>query len=344
VLGGVAGSQIADAKVVGADQVAVRFTATAQPAAAHAIAALSGDAQSAMVGTALPDSLVVRVTDQFGNPVSGATVAWSANPGSISPESVQTDADGRAAARRILGASTGAQTAAASSPELDGSPVTFTHTGTPGSDASLVLVSGDGQSGQTGAELPDPVVVRLVDGQGNGMQAQPVTWVIGAGGGSPSPVTGQTDSEGFASTRWTLGPSQGNNTLSAVVSPVGFVTFTASATGGGGGGPGPDHLVFRVQPSDARQKRHITPSVVVAVVDRDGDVVKSPKIKIKVELAGGSGKLGGKRERDTQDGLAEFDDLTVDKSGEGKVLRAAAPDDDHLGSVESRPFRIRGED
>ena len=341
VLGGLAGSQVADATVAGSTQAGVRFTASAQAAAAHAIAAVSGGGESATVGTPLPDSLVVRVTDQFGNPVSGAPVEWTASLGSVSPESVETDTDGRAAARRILGASAGTQTTTASSGQLDGSPVIFTHTGTPGSAASLVLVSGDNQSGRTGAELPQPLVVRLVDQQGNGMPARPVTWVMGAGGGSVSPTTGETDAQGFASARWTLGPSTGVNTWNAVVSGVGFVTFTAQATSGGGGGSlGPDHLVFRVQPSDTKQKQRITPPVVVAVVDRNGDLVTSPKIKIKLELSAGSGKLGGKRERDTQNGLAEFGDLTVDKSGGGKVLRAFAPDDDGLGSVESRSFRI----
>jgi hypothetical protein len=343
VLGSVAGSQVADASVVGADQVAVRFKADAGAAAAHAIAAVSGDGQSATVGTSLPDSLVVRVTDEFGNPVGDAPVEWSADGGSISPGRAQTDADGRAAARRILGTSAGSQTAAASSPELDGSPVTFTHTAMPGSAASLVLVSGNAQSAAPGSELPDPVVVRLVDEQGNGMPNRAVTWVIGTGGGNVSPATDETDAAGLASARWTLGPSAGPNTLNAVVSGVDVLTFTATGTGGGGGGGGgggADHLVFQVQPSDARVKERITPAVVVAVVDRNGDLVREPKTKIRLELASGTGKLEGKQEKDTKDGVAQFDDIKVTEPGDGKVLRALAPDDAHLGTVESRPFRV----
>ena len=345
VLGSVAGSQVADAGVVGSDQVAVRFSADARAAAAHAIAPVSGDGQSATVGTALPDSLVVRVTDEFGNPVSDAPVEWGADRGSITPGTVQTDADGRAAAQRILGAAAGTQTATASSPQLDGSPVTFTQTAMPGSAAGLVLVSGNDQSAQPGAVLPDPVVVRLVDEQGNGMPNRAVTWVIGTGGGSVSPTTGETDAAGLASARWTLGPSAGSNTLNAVVSGVDVLTFTATATGGGGGGGdlGADHLVFQVQPSNARVNQRITPPVVVEVVDRNGDLVRDPSIKIKLELASGSGKLEGKQEKDTKDGIATFDDIKVTEPGDGKVLRALAPDDAQLGTVESRPFRV-GED
>jgi len=84
--------------------------------------------------------------------------------------------------------------------------------------------------------VPVPLVVRLVDAQGNPVRASAVTWVIGDGGGSVSPATVQTDTAGLGSTQLTLGPSPGVNTVNAVVSGVDIVTFTASATGGGGGG------------------------------------------------------------------------------------------------------------
>jgi hypothetical protein len=123
------------------------------------------------------------------------------------------------------------------------------------------------------------------------------------------------------------------------------VTFTASAVSGGGGGGGggnhaADHLVFQVQPSDARKKERITPPVVVGVVDRNGDLVQESGIKIEIELASGSGKLEGKREKDTKNGIAVFDDRKLTEPGDGKVLRALAPDEAHLGIVESRPFRV----
>jgi Big-like domain-containing protein len=342
VLGERAGSQSVDARVVGADQITVRLTASARAGAAQAIAGVSGDGQSAPVRTALPAPLVVRVTDEFGNPVSGAPVEWSADPGTITPRSVETDADGRAAALRVLGASAGAQTATASSPQLDGSPVIFTQTGMPGSADRLVPISGDDQSAEPGTELPDPLVVRLLDQDGNGMGDRAVTWIVGVGGGSTAPTTTETDAEGFASARWTLGPSAGSNTLNAVVSGVAVVTFTATGTGGGGGGgdPGADHLVFQVQPSDARKKERIEPPVAVAVVDRDGNVVTEPNFKIELELASGSGKLEGKVEKDTKEGVAVFDDLKVNEPGDGKVLRASARDHAELGTVESNPFGV----
>jgi hypothetical protein len=107
-----------------------------------------------------------------------------------------------------------------------------------GPPADLLRVAGDSQSARVGDQVPVPLVVRLVDALGNPVQASAVTWVVGDGGGSVSPATVQTDTAGLGSTRLTLGPSPGVNTVNAVVSGVDVVTFTASATGGGGGGGG----------------------------------------------------------------------------------------------------------
>jgi len=231
VLGSAAGPQTVDAKVAGFGALTVRFTASALPTTAAAITAFAGDGQSAAVGTALPESLVVVITDQFGNPVEGVGVQWSADAGSVNPTTAISGANGRAATRRLLGSKAGAQTAVATAAGLDGSPITFNHTAFPGSAASLVLVSGDGQSAPAGTELPEPLVVRLVDADGNGIPGRAVSWIAAAGSGTPSPGISNTDGDGRASTRWTLG-DPGTNILNAVVSGVGVVEFRARATTG----------------------------------------------------------------------------------------------------------------
>ena len=92
---------------------------------------------------------------------------------------------------------------------------------------TFIVVGG----GPTGTELPEDLVVRVLDQSGNPVIGQPVSWVIGTGGGTPNPGISNTDDNGLARTRWTLGGSPGNNTLNAVVSVIGNVTFTATATG-----------------------------------------------------------------------------------------------------------------
>jgi hypothetical protein len=108
--------------------------------------------------------------------------------------------------------------------------------GEAGPPADLLLVSGNSQSARIGDQVPIPLVVRLVDEQGNAVRDAAVSWVIGEGGGGVSPAIVQTDTAGLASARLTLGPTRGVNTVNAVVSGVDIVTFTARATGGGGGG------------------------------------------------------------------------------------------------------------
>jgi adhesin/invasin len=341
-LGNVSGTQRVVARAVGLDGLEVSFDAVVGSGGAARIEAVSGDDQTAPVGTALGDSLVVRVLDPFGNPVAGVDVEWAADQGSVDPGSVTTGSDGRASTYRILGSAAGSQTATASSAGLEGSPVTFTSHAAPGSADELVRVSGNDQSAGPGAELPDPLIVRLVDGQGNGVPGRPVSWVIGAGGGHVESPNTNTDSDGEASTRWTLG-SSGTNTLNAVVSGVGVVTFTALATNGGGGGGGggggePARLDFRVQPSNTTEKRTITPPVEVVVLDQNGDRVTSREIEVKLDLIGDrdGGLKGDTRER-TEDGVARFSDLTVEKDGDYR-LRASA---DGLPSVDSDRFEVQ---
>jgi adhesin/invasin len=200
---------------------------------------------------------------------------------------VETGADGRAAARRILGAAAGTQTATADVPGLEGAPVTFTHTAVPGSAASLVLISGNDQRGPTGDELPDPLVVRLVDESGNGIPGRDVSWVVATGGGAVTPNS-TTDQDGSASAIWTLGPSPGRNTLNAVVSGVGVVQFTASATGGGGGG-GPGPSASRSTVSADPQSIHAsgeTSTITVTVRDGSGAPVEGATVTL---AASGSG-------------------------------------------------------
>ncbi|HEY1333677.1 MAG TPA: Ig-like domain-containing protein, partial [Myxococcaceae bacterium] len=211
--------------------LAVSFTASALSGSAGRLELVSGDAQVGSVGTALAEPLVVRVTDALGNPVGGVTVGWSVTGGgSIDPVSAESGPDGLVQAERVLGPTAGAQSAQASVDGLDGSPVTFTHTADASIPTSLVRVSGDDQTAPAGFQLPDSLVVRLLDDNGNGVGGRTVTWVVPSGAGVVSPVNAVTNVDGFAVTRWTLGPTVGSFTLSAVFSGLPSIPFTATAT------------------------------------------------------------------------------------------------------------------
>lgn len=73
-----------------------------------------GNNESETHGQQLPDPLVVKVTDQYGNGVSGATVTWVASGGTLNAGTSRTDANGSASILLTLPAAPGAVTVTAS--------------------------------------------------------------------------------------------------------------------------------------------------------------------------------------------------------------------------------------
>ncbi|HEX2218693.1 MAG TPA: Ig-like domain-containing protein [Gemmatimonadales bacterium] len=287
------GSQVGDAsgtvRVIAPEspaEVRATFTVTAVAASASGLALVSGDEQSGVVGTELPDPLVVEVTDPFGNPTEGVTITWTAEGGgSVSAVSTVTDAQGRTSVTRTLGPTAGTQTTLASSEEgLAGSPVIFTHTATAGSPSGVSIVSGNNQEAPPGTTLPDDLVVAVVDEDGNPVVGAPVTWVVTAGGGSLDPATGTTDGNGRAATRWTLGSNVGANTAQAIVSGVGQAVFSATATGGA-----PDEIRI-VSGNDQRGEAGspLGQALVVQVLDQNDNPAPGATVRWSVESGGGS--------------------------------------------------------
>jgi large repetitive protein len=317
-LGNSAGQQRVKAQVSGGDLL-VNFSASAVSGVGALLRLVSGDNQVAAVGSALADSLVVRVTDDNGNPVAGVDILWTViGGGSISPASVLSGADGTAAAERVLGNASGPQTAQASSAGL--SSITFTQTAEPANPTSLVLVSGNGQTGAVGAQLTDSLVVRLVDDNGNGVGAKAISWVVGTGGGSPNPATATTNPNGFAWTRWTLGPNAGSNLINAVFSGVPSVPFTATAEAGQA-----TKLAF-TQPPVTTSAGSPMPAVRVAIQDASGNTVTSATTQVTLAIGAnpGAGTLSGTTTVSAVNGVAVFSTLSIDKAGNGYTLTAAS--------------------
>ncbi len=331
-LGNSAGEQRVQAQVSG-DDLMVDFSASAVSGVGAQLQLVSGDNQVAAVGSALADSLVVRVTDVLGNPVAGVEVQWAAvGGGSISPASLLSGADGMAAAERVLGNTSGPQTAQATSAGIGS--VTFTQTAQAANPTSLVLVSGNEQTGAVGTPLADSLVVRLLDDNGNGVGGKAISWVIGTGGGSASPATATTNPNGFAATQWTLGPSAGSNLLNAVFSGVPSVPFTATAAAGEA-----SKLAFTQAPVTTSAGSTITPAVRVAIQDASGNTVTSSTAQVTLAIGTnpGSGTLSGTTTVSAVNGVAVFSNLSIDKTGDGYTLAATSAG---LADVTSPPFDI----
>lgn len=241
-LGTVAGTNTLTATAGALGGSPVTFTATGVPGPAAQIAKVTGDGQSAQVGSAVQIAPSVRVTDAFGNFVSGTVVTFAiaSGAGSATGTSQTSDASGLATVGSwTLGTSAGSNTLTATAPGLAGSPLTFTATGTVGpgtpvsaaqssvsaGTASITACSASCSAGST-ASL---ITVTVRDQFANPIQGASVT--ISASGSSNSfapAASGTTNASGVFTATMSSTLAQGK-TLSAVANAV-SITQTAAVT------------------------------------------------------------------------------------------------------------------
>ncbi len=119
-----AGAYATVARVAELDSVS--FSAQAAPGAAAQPLVVAGDSQGATVGTSLDSTLVVRVQDQYGNPIAGVTVTFAvaSGGGGLAPTAASTDSVGEVRTNWTLGNLPGPQEATAAT--TGGSSVSLT--------------------------------------------------------------------------------------------------------------------------------------------------------------------------------------------------------------------------
>jgi hypothetical protein len=287
--------------------------------------ALSGDAQSGIVGSVLAQPLVVTLSDGGGSPVAGETIRFAVTTGggSLSAASGVTNAQGEASTSLTLPTTSGTSSVTASTgsggsvtfsataiagapatlaltpPSVDatiGTPVRYqaiiadqhgnvvtnaggrvsfaanniagaflpaasvavtngvaavdftpsgagsgtiaaTYAGVPNASGiiqmksgSLLKFRGDGQTGIPGSALAAPFVVKAVDSAGNPVSGVKVTFALTKGEGSLSPSTKVTAANGRASSRLTLGQTEGPRIVQASAAGYGAVQFNANTS------------------------------------------------------------------------------------------------------------------
>jgi len=113
---------------------------------------VENDGQSGRVGEPLADSVSFIVSDSRLRPVAGAQIVFdlSSAPGAdVVPDTAETNADGRAAVRVVLGTTIGAQVGQARVMMPDGSPgptTNFTSIGLSENANGISAFSGDNQT------------------------------------------------------------------------------------------------------------------------------------------------------------------------------------------------------
>jgi len=217
-----------------ADTVAFQATALAGPAVT--LAKIAGDSQTGDIGATLAQRLTVQSRDQYGNGVPGTAVSWSLSSpalgGGLSPTIGSTDASGFSYAQWTLGPrlSTTFGTRAAA-PAL-GAISFMAVSGSNLTPTARVTVLGNAQTVMSGTIAPESVgvqvSVRSPTDTLSYVVGLPVTFGVTSGGGSITPSTVNTNSQGVARAVWTLGAAMGQHVATAT---MGGRSVTLSALG-----------------------------------------------------------------------------------------------------------------
>lgn len=92
-VGTTAGNNVVSATL--ANGASASFSATGKAAAVSTLTVASGNNQSVVAGTTSAP-MMVTAKDQYGNPVSGASVTWTTSGGTLSSSTATTNAAGQA--------------------------------------------------------------------------------------------------------------------------------------------------------------------------------------------------------------------------------------------------------
>lgn len=218
---------------------------------------VSGAAQSALRGESLTEPMRVRLSDAFGNPVPDRSVSVEvvSGGGAAQADAPVTDAQGEVGISWTLGPELGSQQTRV---EIAGLELQLDAMAVAEPD-QLVLVSGGGQQAHRTLELPEPVVVRVLDEAGQPIPGVSVDAELPGEDGSVSPTRRTTGTSGEASFEWTLGTAIGAVTLEVTVDelrldvpaqalavPDSLEQVAGDAQTGPAGQALPDHLRVRV--------------------------------------------------------------------------------------------------
>jgi hypothetical protein len=96
--------------------------------------------------------------------------------------------------------------------------------------SSLSIVSGNNQTLAVGTASLTPLVVGVVDQNGDPMDGVSVAWSVAAGDGQLSATSSVTNSAGQASVSFTAGSTAGVDSVTAKIDGLAAVAFTISVT------------------------------------------------------------------------------------------------------------------
>ena len=248
---------------------------------------ISGDFQTGTILEPLADSLVVKVTDRFGNPVPGIEISWSAEGGGeVQPATVATGVNGMAATQRVLGSQPGGYGTTAVASVLPEDAVRFTTTAVA---AKLALTTEPPSTASSGVPLDPQPVLQLQDPSGTPLAREGVTVSvqIASGPGSLTGTTSRTTDAGgsVAFTDLVIAGAPGARTL--IFAASGYAPATSTPISIGVGAPSVVAAAAGTgQTAPAGTAVPVRPAVIVR--DAGGTPVASVAVTFAVTSGGGS--------------------------------------------------------
>jgi hypothetical protein len=310
---------------------------------------LSPASQSATVGARFPKPLRAKVLDANGDPVQGASVAFSLGTGGTfdggAPQVTEPTNDSGIATSPpfAAGETAGTFTATATVAGIT-APARFTLRDLALKAPRLSLVGGGSRSAVVGTGFRSRIEVKARDGAGHPLAGATVTFSLGAG--STGATAGGAGSGGGAGASFAGGAPQATEATNArgiAMSPrfsanTTAGAFTATATLMGGGTVA---VTLHNRPGRARSLMpgaaatesttvgtRFPIRLAVTVTDQDGNPVAGVRVRFSAPGAGASGRFAHRRRTATAKtnaaGIAVAPALVANHTPGGFVVRATA--------------------
>ena len=281
-------------RVTAGGSTELQITATAGPPRVSSLSVNGGNNQTGTAGSNLAVAPSVVARDASNAPVQGVTVFFSvmSGGGSVTNSTDVTNAQGIASAGTWrLGSTTGTQLLSAQVPQagVTDNPIVFTATASAGTAASVTALSATTQTTPVGALVTSVPSVVLRDAVGNPVPNVTVNFAVTSGGGQITGASPATNAQGVATVgSWRVGSTAGPNTLTATVSGLTPVTFTANGSAGA-----PALIEKTLGDAQTSQVNHPVPiAPQVRIVDAAGVGVAGVTVTFAVASGGGAVVIG----------------------------------------------------
>lgn len=198
---------------------------------------IAGSDQSATAGTSFNTDFETRLTDEYGNPISGTSVTYDVTAGSTNfsgPSSVTETTDGNGLSETgtpDAGDTAGTETVTASVPDTDVSATFSDVTVVAGEPDNISVVTGNNIKAVSGATFGTRLTTEVTDEFGNPVPDAVVVYDITNGSSridDTTTVDALTNASGETSETLVAGLRSGPQTITATVEGTGItLTFTS---------------------------------------------------------------------------------------------------------------------